>query len=305
MPSGQTISKNKIMSFIDNIIPFKIAQLDGFVKVLVQDQQVGWTPLTFANQISALNDTWSLTDRGLEMNDRLKTFDERTQAADECFLALSEKGVLPHMPDYASMGGIDWVSVCAHDNPDEPLFILKRFYHPCLGIRINAVMLNGYKGDQYWVAIRSMNVEGPGKLDVISAGMVRHGETIAEGLQHEAEEEAGLSEDDIKDVKKVGILHLPTIGYAGFFSDERFHIFDIELLNKEPVVMLPYEVSGFKLLSMNDVISKIETGESFKAHINVVVTDFLVRHGYLNDHPEFAAIKTLVQSEPHVTANRP
>jgi len=294
------------MPFIRNLKPFKISELDDFVKVFVQGKQIGETRIDFSKKISAFNDVWLLTEKGMELNPRLVTFDERTKAIDDTFMALSENGTLPPFPDYSGFGGVDWISAYPHDGSGA-LFIIRRFYYSCLGLQAHAVVVNGYSGDKYWAAIRSKNVEaGAGKLDVIVAGMIRHHETTMEALVHESEEEAGLTPEDLKGAVEVATLHLPNINRYGFFQDEWLHIFDIDLKDKSPVVGTPYEIDGFKLLTIEQLMSDIKDGTVFKEHIHVVITDFLIRHGYLNEnHPEFEEIKDLLYRETYALADRP
>jgi 8-oxo-dGTP pyrophosphatase MutT (NUDIX family) len=294
------------MPFLQNIHPFKISELDDFIQVFVGDKQIGRTPRDFANKISAFNDVWSVTDRGMVLNPALDTFDARTTAIDDTFKALSAAGILPSAPDYTAFGGIDWINAYPHDG-SAPLFIIQRFYYSCLGLQAHAVIVNGYSGNNYWAAIRSMNVEtGAGKLDVIVAGMIRHQETMMEAMAHEAEEEAGLTKDDIKGVKEVSTLHLPNLNKYGFFQDEWLHVFDIDLKDKAPIVGMPIEVDGFKLLTIEQLMKDIQAGTVFKEHIHLVITDFLIRHGHLNEsHPEFEAIKKLLYQENYALANRP
>lgn len=294
------------MPFLRNLHPFKISQLDDFIKVFVGDKQIGLTPRDFANKISSFNDVWSVADHGLVLNPNLKSFDERTKAIDETFKGLSEAGILPPAPDYTDFGGVDWINAYPHDGSG-PLFIIQRFYYSCLGLQAHAVIVNGYSGNHYWAAIRSKNVEtGPGKLDVIVAGMIRYQESMMEAMAHEAEEEAGLTEEDVKGMKEVSTLHLPNLNRYGFFQDEWLHVFDIDLKDKTPIVGMPIEVDGFKLLTIEQLVRDIEDGTVFKEHIHVVVTDFLIRHGYLNEsHPEFEAIKELLYQENYALADRP
>ncbi len=281
------------MSLLKTIIPFKSPDLSQFIKVYVGEQQIGWTPVEFSKQISSFNDVWYLGPKGLELNATLNGFDERTKAIDETFMALSNAGILPPMPDYSAFGGIDWFP--AHTN-ENPLFIVKRFYSPCLGIKINSVMLNGYNDQGYWVAKRGTSVDtAPGKLDLITAGALRYQETVFEGLLHEGSDEAGLDEQDLKNAVFTGTLHLPNIHSKGFFTNETFHVFDLDLKDKTPETKLEVEVDGFSLIPFDQLVDILETGSIFKEHIHLVVIDFIIRHGHLTDtHPEYHAVKKLL-----------
>ena len=294
------------MQFLKNIHPFKINELDHFVKVMVGGKQIGLTPPDFAYTISNFNDVWQMTDNGLELNDEYCTFEERTKAVDDTFMALSDAGILPPLPDYSAFGGIDWLSVKPHEGADA-LFVVKRFYYSCLGIQVHAVIVNGFTDDEYWVAVRGKKVEsGAGKLDVIVAGMIRHGESVVEAMYHESQEEACLSPEDLTDAREIALLHLPNLNRYGFLQDEWFHIFDINLKEKTPVVGLPIEVESFRKISIQELMTYLEDGVSIKEHIRLVITDYLIRHGHLNEsHPGFQKIKELLYRENYALSNRP
>lgn len=294
------------MMVIEHILPFKIDSLDDFVPVLVDGRQIGWTTHDFSKKVSHFSDVWVLGPAGLTLSPRFTDFEGRRKAVDDNFVAMSDQGIIPKMPDYSAFGGIDWLAVHAHED-GEVLFTVKRFYACFLGIQIHSVVMNGFTGDKYWTAIRSQNVEsGAGKLDLIVAGAIRHGESRYEALQHEGFEEAGLTAADLQNAVEVGRLHVPNIHKNGFFFDEWFSVFDLDLGDKQPIVNLPVEVDGFKLLTIPQLLANVENGDVFKQHINLVVTDFLIRHGHLTpDHPRFEELKSLLYRENYVVAYRP
>lgn len=293
------------MRFLKNIHPFKVSELGGFVKVFALGKLIGWTPRDFALKISHFNDVWLFADDGLRLNPRFTDMEARTKAVDDTFVAMADAGIVPAMPDYSAFGGVDWLPALAHED-GEITFIIKRFYYSFLGIQNHSVILNGYTGDQYWAAIRSQNVESAaGKLDVIVAGTIRHGETVREALIHESHDEACLSESDLREVRTIGKLHMPNINARGFLHDEWLYVFDLDLKDKKPEVGLPIEVDGFKLMTMEEVIDGIQQGDVFKEHINLVVTDFLIRHGYLDrQHEKFEEIKNLLYRENYALTQR-
>ena len=124
------------MSFIKNIEPFKKIDLTGFIPVLIHGQEIGHTKTEFAKIISDFNQTWQLTHAGLELSSSFETFDDRTEAVDQTFVALSQSGHLPAMPDYSGFGGVDWYPVRYRQNA-VPLFKVKRFYATYIGIQSN------------------------------------------------------------------------------------------------------------------------------------------------------------------------
>ncbi|MDB5477618.1 MAG: hypothetical protein JWM96_113 [Alphaproteobacteria bacterium] len=288
----------KNMRLIENIRPFKSASLEHFVKVIALGQQVGWTPLAFAEIISDFDTTWTLHGHELHLNEALASFDQRSRAVDETFVALSKAGVLPTMPDYSALGGIDWFPVSGASN-GEPLFLIKRFYVTCLGVQWQSVVMNGFTGDQYWTARRGRNVhDAPGKLDILAAGSMTCEDTVFDTLIHEAHTEAGLGENELKNAVRVGSLFLYYLDKRGFLRNEHLHVFDLDMGSIIPKTNLPEEVEGFDLMPIAKVMQLVEEGQEFKREINLVITDFLLRHGHITrDYPHYEALLTLLYQE--------
>lgn len=280
------------MSYLQkNILPYKSASLDGFVRVVIAGQYIGWTRPELASRISE-TDIWHFDGVTLALDPRFTDFDSRTRAIDDSMVALSDAGFLPVMPDYTALGGIDWFPVRA-DFDAEPVAIIKRFYAPYLGSSYDGVMLHGYHGNQYWTARRSMDVhDSPGMGDIISAGAIRHGDNVLQALEYEATVEAGLTPEQLTKAIQHPPIYLYYLNARGYLHHERFFIFDIvidETIKLE--TQLPLEIGGFEMMPIERVINLVEQSTYFKGQINMVITDFLVRHGYLDNHPEFADIK--------------
>jgi len=281
--AGQSAAPyNRSMSILDIIRPLRTPDLSGFVKVRVASQTVGWTKRDFAIFLDGFDQTWDLIDDQLVLNKAFEeSFETRTDAIDKTFMALSAKGVLPPMPDYSAFGGIDLYPLTA-DFDEAPVAAVKRFYAVYLGSKNLTVMINGYKGDHYWVARRGRTVhDEPGTLDVITAGAVDYRHTLRETLVEEAATEAGLEEADLKDLTSAGRLHLAYLTPKGFLRDEVFHVYDLDLGDKIPQTRLPVEVEGFQLLPIAEVIRLLDQGNAFKSQINMVIADFLLRHNHL------------------------
>jgi 8-oxo-dGTP pyrophosphatase MutT (NUDIX family) len=283
------------MSFIENILPYKITDFSAFVPVLVVGQEIGYTKPDFAKTISDFDNTWNLTSNGLELSAEFETFDDRSAAVDKTFLGLTAAGLLAAEPDYSAFGGTDWYPVRYRQNA-VPLFKVRRFYTVYIGIQNNAVFLNGYHNGEYWLAVRSSNVhEDPDMLDVITGGSTRYGESTYETLIHEAHDEAGLDPEDLVRAIPCGSLYVRWINPEGFLRHEHFHLFDIDLKDKVPQTRLPIEVVGFKKYSFEELFTLVETGKQIKPHMNLVITDFMLRHGLLkNDYTGFNILNEIL-----------
>lgn len=286
------------MSFLDKIRPYKSIDLTRFVRVLIDGQGIGWTKPDFANVLSDFNDTWVLNEDGLHLNAALTTYQERTNAIDETFTAMGEQGLMPNLPDYTKLGGIDWFPIYGPDRSH--LAIIKRFFAPFLGVYWESVIVNGYHGAMYWSPRRGPLVEAsPGKMDALVAGSILHDQTKEEALYDEGHCEAGITEEWSDSLELVRDFQLYYPNKGGFLAHERFYIYDFDTKGVfQPKTNLPGEVEGIFEYEMSHVMAMVQDGDVFKPQINIVVTDFLIRHGYITpDHPEYAEIVALLAEE--------
>ncbi|KAH7017987.1 NUDIX hydrolase domain-like protein [Microdochium trichocladiopsis] len=152
-----------------------------------------------------------------------------------------------------------------------------------------------------WIPRRSSTKQThPGMLDSTVAGGLMTGEVPFECMLREADEEASLPEDLMRQrCKHTGIvtyMHITDTragGEAGHICPEMQWVYDIEL----PADVLPKpkdgEVAGFELMSVEKVQDELAKG-SFEPACALVLLDFFVRHGILTrgnepDHDEIVA----------------
>lgn len=284
------------MNFSDVVRPYKSADLTGFVRVFVADQAVGWTKKDFAALLHDFDDTWQLRDNCLHLNPALTDYDSRTAAIDKTFMDLSAKGHIPTLPDYSALGGIDWFPIYRGQDIDR-LAIVKRFYAPYLGIHFKTVMVHGFYNDRYWAAKRGKIVEGaPGMMDIMVAGAVRHDQTLEEAVLDEGHAEAGVAPECLAKIRPVQELELFYHTDSGFLMNETFYIYEYDTKGEfVPHTNLPLEVEGFQEYSFQDIMIAVQHGGIFKGQINLVLVDFLMRHGLLtSDHADYAEAHQLL-----------
>lgn len=269
----------------------------GFVEVMVGPARVGWTKPDFAQTLADAGNTWSFTDNRLRLDSALQGFEERSAAISRTFHALSDAGIIPPIPDYSALGGVDLFGV--YENlKEEPLACVERFFAPYLGLINQAVILNGFCGADYWIATRGKILhDAPGMMDILTAGAVDYRHPLHDVLLEEAHTEAGLNSGQMQDAKTIGPLYLQYLSPEGFLRREQFTIYDLELPKGfTPVTNLPLEVEGFELVSMARALEMLEAGNIFKEAVNLVVAHFLLRHGYMNAHPEAAALTQMIKA---------
>lgn len=152
-----------------------------------------------------------------------------------------------------------------------------------------------------WVPRRSRHLATwPGKLDTTVAGGVRAEESPFECIVHEADEEASLPKDLVREkTKPVGVITYLAESAAGSGGEfglvvpDVIYCYDLEV--DDDVILKPQddEVEGFYLMSVGDVKEAL-LREEFKTNCASVMIDFFVRHGVITDdnEPDYLEIVT-------------
>jgi 8-oxo-dGTP pyrophosphatase MutT (NUDIX family) len=162
---------------------------------------------------------------------------------------------------------------------------------PAFGIHVNG-FVNTDMGLHLWVGHRARDRQvAPGKLDHLVAGGITMGYSAAETVIKEAEEEAGLTADIAGLARPVSqvtyCLSLP----EGMRNDTLF-IYDLELPQGVVPVGNDGEVERFELMPVARVIEILRETDDFKFNVNLVLIDFLARHGLIDPdrEPDYAAV---------------
>ncbi|KAL0333920.1 UNVERIFIED_CONTAM: Nudix hydrolase 20, chloroplastic, partial [Sesamum angustifolium] len=252
----------------------------------------------FANHLRRYQDVFTFpknTSRGshfgchTELHPKLTTSEDRTKAVGDVVACLGEElipGIRNELyPVTSSFGAPSF-------------FSLERAAAPYFGIKAYGVHMNGYvqRGNQkyLWIGKRSKaKPTYPGKLDHLVAGGLPHGIPCGENLVKECEEEAGIPRSIASQAKAVGaVSYLDIDGYR--FKRDVLFCYDLEL----PVDFVPKnedgEVESFKLVPVTHVANIISSTQFFKENCNLVIIDFLFRHGYIK--PEELGYLKLLQS---------
>ncbi|WP_282607465.1 DUF4743 domain-containing protein [Pelagibius sp. Alg239-R121] len=223
----------------------------------------------------------------VSLSSRLDGFDSRSEAVGEAVLRLVESGDLPewrgeNYPLLRRWG-------------DTPVMTIDRCAAAPFGIRSFGVHVNGVTqrdGQPFmWIGLRAMNKpSAPGKLDHIVAGGQPHGLTIRENLIKECAEEADIPRLLAEQAKPAGLVSYLCEWTDGLRDDVAF-CYDLDL----PADFVPRntdgEVDDFYLWPLDQVIERIRETEDFKFNVNLVIIDFLLRHGYLGpDDPDYMHI---------------
>ncbi|WP_295879944.1 DUF4743 domain-containing protein [uncultured Thiohalocapsa sp.] len=274
------------MSFLDHIHACNRWQPADFEPFVVDGEGLGLVRRRFAEAIAALGNDFVRAQDGLHWRTAPAGFDARTDAFAAHAADWDRRGLVSHRHGerYPVLNAAG-----------EPRFLLDRAVAPYFGIRAFGQHLNGFvrraDGLHLWVGRRSRSRRvAPGKLDHMVAGGLPWGISLAENLRKECWEEAGLPAEVADLARPVGIVTYCRDSDRGLKPDT-IYCYDLELPDGVAPRCNDDEVESFQLLPAAEVMRIIDTTDDFKLNCNLVIIDFLIRHGLLTpDHPDYLAV---------------
>lgn len=179
-----------------------------------------------------------------------------------------------------------------------PQVYVERFAASLFGITTRGAHLVAYsktsEGDmKLWIQKRSAHLYTyPNMLDSAVAGGVKSGVSPFETIIQEADEEASLSNDFVRqNATSIGVLsHMGLTGKGfpgeqGLVTPDYIYVYDMEL----PADLKPKphddEVDCFYCMSIDEVKRALLKGD-FKPDSGAVFVDFMVRHGIITPENE-------------------
>lgn len=180
---------------------------------------------------------------------------------------------------------------------DQAIGSVDRVMAPWLGLRSFGQHLNGYvrRDGQLWMWIGRRARDRlifPGALDNMVAGGLPYGVEMQQNLLKECHEEAGMSSELAARAQPVGMLSYNRVAKRGFRPDV-LYCYDIELPADFEPRNTDGEVEEFLLMPIAQVMQIVRETDDFKLNCNLVIIDFLVRHGLIGpEHPDYLSIVT-------------
>ncbi len=277
------------MGFIDHIRRCNSHRLERFIPFRIDGITAGSMRPAFARQLSGWPELFRVTQQQVELALEGADLEERSTAVAEVLQQLLQRGVLDHIHGelYRVTSG----------NSRNPLLLLDRAAAPWFGIRAFGQHLNGYvmlDGECHmWVARRAADrMIFPGKLDHLVAGGLPHGIGLLENLQKECHEEAGISPELAAQAVPVGTVSYLAESAAGLKPDI-LYCYDLELPPEFRPRCMDGEVEEFYLWPVSRVLETVRDSCDFKQNCNLVIIDFLIRHGFIPaEHPEYHDLVT-------------
>jgi isopentenyldiphosphate isomerase len=250
---------------------------------------VGWVRATMAPQLTAFPDVFLRHKEAFDLHPGLSDFESRTRALGEVVASWAEQGLVP--PIMAEP-----YAVTARGRQDA-LCTVDRVAAAFLGIRSFGQHLNGFirraDGIHMWIGRRARDrLLFPGALDNMVAGGLPHSLGLEENLLKECREEADVPEGLARKAVPVGAISYNRVAERGFRSDV-LYCYDLELPADFEPQNTDGEVESFILLPLREVAEIVRETDDFKLNCNLVIIDFLIRHGWLG--PDSAGYLDLVQ----------
>jgi len=265
------------MAYADHIQALNRWNPDNFLPLNLDGLTVGRIRHDFADQLAAYPDCFVVTDAQVLLNPQLVGFKQRSDAVAKVLAGLEESGAVTHL-----MG--------------EMFPVLESFGKPALlqidratvsqfGIRAFGQHLNGYvqssDGLMMWIARRAADRRAfPDRLDHLVAGGLPYAISLAENLAKECREEADIPPDLASQAEYVGQISYCCEVPRGLRRDTLF-CYDLLLPEDFRPSCNDGEVAGFKLMPIERVAEIVRETEDFKPNCNLVVIDFLQRHGVI------------------------
>lgn len=245
----------------------------------IDGQTVGWLTLPAWERLRGADGLFVEDgERRLRLAPGLDDFDTRSQALAVLVSELAAEGRInaPIAEAYPVTAG----------ERDQALCQVERTAAGFLGVRAFGQHLNGYVRDGgrllMWLGRRARDrIIYPGRLDNLVAGGLPHGIGLMENLVKECFEEAGMMEDLARNARHVSTVTYNAASPRGLKPDV-LYCYDLELPAGFRPVNTDGEVDEFLLLPLDEVARLVRESDEFKLNCNLVIVDFLIRHGFIH-----------------------
>lgn len=276
------------MSFLDHINACNRHDLGKFQPFMIDGIRVGWVRHDVARRLEAYPDVFRMADGGVILHPALTTPALRDAAVDRVVIELHRDWGTPRLRGerYRVVRGFSEPAMMSIDRGVVSLFGIRAF-----GIHVNG-MVRRTDGLHLWIGRRARDkTVAPDKLDNMVAGGQPAGLTLRENLLKEAAEEADIPAALAAAARPVGAIAYCMEDEWGLKPDVMF-CYDLEVPESFVPRNTDGELSGFELMPVAGVAERVRASDDFKFNVNLVITDFLVRHGLLSpdDEPDYLEI---------------
>ena len=276
------------MAYLDHIARANNWNADDFRPLTIAGRGIGLVRLDNAERLAAFPDVFDMRPDCIDLAAGLDNFEARSAALATVVAALGDDGTIAGLRGELYPVMAQW--------GDAPLLQIERAACPWFGFRSWGVHLNGYvrkpDGLHMWVACRSRGKQTyPGLLDNMVAGGQPIGIGLMENVIKECAEEAAIPAELARAARAVATISYRHQFEGGVKPDQQF-CYDLELPADFEPRPADGEVEGFELWPIGRVAMRVRDTSEFKFNCNLVIIDFLIRHGVIDaeGEPDYRAL---------------
>ena len=278
------------MAFIDRIRACNRYDIERYAGFWAADTPVGWVREDRLSQLERFDGLFRFADAAVGLDPALKNPDDLSEAM---------AGVVADLAaDPANIDAPNGLRL-RHETyavrpkfTDSPVMLIDRGAVPFFGIRAYGVHMNGFVRDggdlKMWIGRRARDRQVcPGMLDNMVAGGQPADLSLRENLVKECAEEAAIPTELSEQAVAVGAISYCLEAPEGLKPDVMF-CYDLELPPGFEPRNTDGEIEAFMLLPAEEVAALVRDTEEFKFNCNLVIIDFLIRHGVIPpEHPDY------------------
>ena len=274
------------MSLLDRIAAAQAFEPSRYQPFRVAREAVGQVPRRLSAVLFEFG-SLSMGSDGITLDRDLDSFAARSETMAAIARDLRDEGLVPGWRD-ETYGVPPRLGA-------PPLLGIERAAATVFGTLACGVHLNGYvrrdDGLHLWVPRRAATKQTyPNRADALVAGAIPLGESAADALVREADEEAGIPPELVARAVPAGVITYCLETEAGLERGVEF-CHDLCL----PADFVPAnrdgEIGRFDVLPAEEVLAMLRESDDFKPNCALVVIDFMVRHGLLRpDEPDYLAV---------------
>ena len=275
------------MSFLDRIRDCNRWDSRDFIPFQIGAEQVGQIRRSFAENLKKWPEVFSVERDAVSWVYPLTDFDDCNQAMYEVLEEMVQIGLVSHLH------GEKYAVTCG--SRGQARMLIDRACAPHFGVRAFGQHMNGFVRDgdalKMWIGRRSADRRVfPLHLDNLVAGGLPWGVALTDNLRKECREEADIPEGLADRALPVSAVTYCRDSERGLKPDVMY-CYDLELPPGFEPRCTDGEVETFYLWPMEQVMETVSETEKFKLNCNLVIIDFLVRHGYISqDSPDYLKI---------------
>jgi isopentenyldiphosphate isomerase len=272
------------VSYLDHIHACNRWEPSRFVPFSIGDEQVGQVRRDFVEHLRSWPGVFRVEADAVHWIFAQTGLEEGTAVLRQVLEGMAARGIISHLHGelYPVTSG----------NRQRVHLLIDRACAPYFGIRAYGQHLNGVvrtrEGMKLWVARRSADRRVyPNHLDNLVAGGLPWGVSLADNLRKECREEADMPEPLADRALPVSAVTYCRDSERGLKPDVMY-CYDLELPEDFEPRCNDGEVESFSLQPLEQVMETVRETDEFKLNCNLVIIDFLIRHGWISqDSPDY------------------